>query len=128
MSGVQFPQSTMDDVVFVDCKLNDANFRMIRADRIRFDDVNLRDAEFSTGQLASACFLDSDLRGTEFSQTVMPGARLHGSDVTDLRGAEYLRDIVIDTTQVLPLARGVFAALHISIDDDPDPASGKEPA
>jgi hypothetical protein len=49
---------------------------------------------------------------------VTPGARFHGSSLADIRGGEYLRDIVIDSSQILPLALRVFAALGIQVDDD----------
>jgi hypothetical protein len=48
----------------------------------------------------------------------LPGARFHGSDLSEIKGSEYLRDVVIDSTQVLPLAKGVFASLNIRVEDD----------
>jgi hypothetical protein len=68
--------------------------------------------------LISACFFDCDLSEAEFSQAVLPGARFHGSSLADIKGGEYLRDIVIDSSQVLPLALRVFLALGIRVDDE----------
>jgi hypothetical protein len=93
---------------------------MAEGDRVLFDHVNLTRAGFSSAQLAVACFFDSDLSEADVSQARLPGARFHGSVLSELKGGEYLRDVVIDSTQVLPLARGVFAGLHIRVEDDRD--------
>jgi hypothetical protein len=82
--------------------------------------VNLRGAEFSAGRFTSACFFDCDLSEAEFSQAKVPGTRFHGSSLSDIKGGEYLRDIVIDSSQVLPLALRVFSALGIRVDDERD--------
>jgi uncharacterized protein YjbI with pentapeptide repeats len=118
MSGVLMPQAVLRDVVFTDCKLNGANFRMLNCERVRFQSTDLRTAEFSAGHLRSTSFFDCDLTGAEFSQVTSPGARFQGSSMIDIRGAEYLRGIVIDSNQVLPLAVRVFAGLDISVDDE----------
>jgi hypothetical protein len=37
-----------------------------------------------------------------------------------MKGSEYLRDVVIDSAQVLPLAKGIFAGLNIRVEDERD--------
>jgi hypothetical protein len=118
MSGSLMPQARLRDVGFSACKLDLVNFRMCEGDRVLFDHDNLRKGEFSSAHLQSACFFDCDLSEADMSQAVLPGARFHGSLLSDIRGSEYLRDIVIDTSQVLPLATRVFSALDIRVDDD----------
>ncbi|MFZ0248629.1 MAG: pentapeptide repeat-containing protein [Acidimicrobiales bacterium] len=122
LSAAQVARTTMEDVTFTECKLDDANFRMSQADRILFDHVNLRGAEFSAARLSSAFFFDCDATGAEFSQVVMPGARFHGSSLADIEGGQSMRDIIIDSAQVLPLALRVFMDLGIRIEDDRDRA------
>jgi hypothetical protein len=41
-----------------------------------------------------------------------------------MQGSEYLRDIVIDSTRVLPLATGVFSDLNIRVEDDREAGVG----
>ena len=94
---------------------------MSQAERVRFDHVDLRAAEFSAGHLAWASFFDCDLADSEWSHTHVPGGRFHGSSIGDIKGGEYLRDIVIDSSQVVPLALRVFAGLGISVNDQRDP-------
>jgi hypothetical protein len=124
MSGTVMSRAKLHDVSFRDCKLDGANLRMSEAERTVFDHVNLRDAEFSAGRFPGARFFDCDLTGAEFSQAVVPGARFHGSVLADIKGGEHLKNIVVDSSQVLQLALRVFAALGIEVNDErnvPDP-------
>jgi hypothetical protein len=68
--------------------------------------------------LHAACLFDCDLNGADFSQAVLPGAKFQGSSLAEIKGGEYLRDVVIDSSQVLPLALRVFSALGIRVDDE----------
>jgi uncharacterized protein YjbI with pentapeptide repeats len=111
MSGALFPRAVMHDVTFSEVRLDQVNCRLIEGERVVFDHVGLQGAEFYSAHLTGARFFDSDLSGADVSQVTLPGARFHGSPLSDLRGSEYLRDVVIESTQVLPLARGVFAGV-----------------
>ncbi len=120
MSGALIPRAELRDVSFSECKLDGVNLRMGKGDRVLFDHVNLQRGELSSAHLISACFFDCDLSETEVSQAVLPRARFHGSLLSEIKGGEYLRDIVIDSSQVLPLATRVFSALNIRVEDDRD--------
>jgi uncharacterized protein YjbI with pentapeptide repeats len=120
MSGALLPRARMQDVSFIDVRLDGVNFRMTEGERVVFDHANLQRGEFSAAHLKTVCFFDCDLSGVDVSQAKLPGARFHGSLLADIKGSEYLRDVVIDSTQVLPLAQGIFAGLNIRIDDDRD--------
>jgi uncharacterized protein YjbI with pentapeptide repeats len=124
MSGARLPRAQLQDVTFSDVRLDDVNFRMSKGARVLFDHVNLTRGDFYAAHLTSTCFFDCDLTGADVTQAKFPGSRLHGSTLLELKGAESLRDVVIDSTQVLPLAVGVFAGLKIRVEDErdaPDP-------
>jgi uncharacterized protein YjbI with pentapeptide repeats len=129
MSGALLPRARLQDVTFSDVRLDGVNFRMIEGERVVFDHVNLQRGEFSAAHVKTACFFDCDLSGADVSQVKLPGSRFHGSLLTDIKGSEYLRDVVIDSTQVLPLAKGICAGLNIRIEDDREadlrPLAGK---
>jgi uncharacterized protein YjbI with pentapeptide repeats len=125
MSGVSVPRSQMRDVSFDDVRLDDVNFRMSTGERVLFDHVNLVRGDLYAAHLSSTCFFDCDLRGADVSEAKLKGARFHGSELSDIKGGEYLRDIVIDSSQVLPLAIRIFAGLNIRVEDDRD-ANGSE--
>jgi uncharacterized protein YjbI with pentapeptide repeats len=118
MSGALLPRAQMQDVTFSEVRLDGVNFRMIEGERVVFDHVNLERGEFYSSHLKAARFFDCDLSGADVSQAKLPGARFHGSVLSEIKGSEYLRDVVIESTQVLPLAKGVFAGLNIRVEDD----------
>jgi uncharacterized protein YjbI with pentapeptide repeats len=120
MSSASMVQADFRDVTFSESKFDDVNFRMCRGDRVVFDDVNLRRADFYAAHLLSARFFDCDMSETELSQAILPRGRFHGSLLSDIKGGEYLRDVVIDSSQVLPLATRVFSALGITVEDERD--------
>lgn len=120
MSGARLPRAQMRDVTFSEVRLDDGNFRISRGERVLFDHVNLVRGDFYSAQLTSTSFFDCDLTGADVAKTRFPGCRLHGSILLDLKGGEFLRDVVIDSSQVLPLAIGVFAGLNIRVEDDRD--------
>jgi uncharacterized protein YjbI with pentapeptide repeats len=131
MSGALLPRSQMRDVTFSEVRLDGVNFRMAEGERVVFDHVSLHRGEFSAANLKSTRFFDCNLSGADVSQAKLPGARFHGSVLSDMKGSEYLRDVVIESAQVLPLAQGVFAGLNILVEDDREPAHplvrGKSP-
>jgi uncharacterized protein YjbI with pentapeptide repeats len=118
MSAIDLAGARMLDVLFNDSKLDNANCRMISGDHVLFEQVSLGSSDFYAAGLAHAQFLDCDLTSAQFSKAELAGVRLHGSNLEGLQGAIHLRNAIIDSTQVLPLALGVFAALEIRIDDD----------
>jgi uncharacterized protein YjbI with pentapeptide repeats len=118
MSGALFPRAQMQDVTFSEVRLDQVNFRMIEGERILFDHVNLERGEFYSAHLKTACFFDCDLTGADVSQAKLPGTRFHGSVLSEIKGSEYLRGVVIESGQVIPLAKGVFAGLNIRVEDD----------
>jgi hypothetical protein len=85
--------------------------------------VNLQRGDLCAAHFTSACFFDCDLRGVDVSEAKLRGAKFHGSDLSEIKGGECLRDIVIDSWQVLPLAIRVFAGLGIRVEDDRDATS-----
>jgi uncharacterized protein YjbI with pentapeptide repeats len=118
MSGLGLAGARLRDVRFEECKLDEANLRMTTGERIEFAASILRDSEFYAAKLPSARFFDCDLTAAQFSKADLRGARFHGSRVGDVLGAESFAGAVVETSQVLPLALGVYAALGITIDDD----------
>jgi len=119
MSGLVAAGARLRDVRFVECKLDDANFRMTTSERVEFDRTILRTADFYAAKLPSVRFSSCDLDFAQFSKADLRGARLHGSTLADVLGADSFAGVVVETEQVLPLALRVFAALGITVDDDP---------
>jgi Pentapeptide repeats (8 copies) len=65
-------------------------------------------------------FFDCDLSDADFSRAELSNGQFHGSSLVDIEGGDSLRDIVIDTAQVIPLSLRVFGAMGIRVDDERD--------
>lgn len=111
-------QADLRHVDFRECRLDEANFRMATGERVQFDRSALRGADFYGARMEALRLFDCDLSGVEFSQAVVRGARLHGSKLEGLRGAGSLRDVTIESAQVLPMALQILGALGVTVDDD----------
>jgi uncharacterized protein YjbI with pentapeptide repeats len=120
MSGIDLAGAHLIDVVLVGCKLDGANLRMVTGDRVQFDDVHLVAGDFYGAKVAHIRFFDCDLTAVEFSRSELGAVRLHGSKLDGIKGSIALRSAVIDSTQVLAFALGIFAGLGITIDDARD--------
>ena len=121
MSAAVLTRCSFRDVLITGCRLNDANFRMSETKAVVFDGVDLRASDFYGAKLDGTRFFDCNLTGAQFSQASTPGVRFHGSTLLDVKGGQYLAGAVIDSTQVLPVALGVLAALSIEVDDAREP-------
>ena len=124
MSGVAWPGAEFCDVRFVECKLDEAHFRMSKGERIEFTECAAAGIDFVEARWLGARLLRCDLTGAEFSNA-KHGARLHGSKLDSVLGATALAGAIIDSTQLVPLATGLFGGLGIVIDDTPEQDGGR---
>jgi len=120
MSGLVLTRGKLRDVRFVECRLDEANLRMTSGERVRFDDCDLRGVDFYEARLPEVTLFGCDLTGAEVSRAHLRGARLHGSKLEDLKGAQALAGAVIDSAQVVVLSRSLLHALEIEVDDERD--------
>jgi uncharacterized protein YjbI with pentapeptide repeats len=120
LSGVVMPGARWTDVRFVRCKMESADLRMVVGERVQFEDCVLRGADLTDARLVSSSLEECDLRDADVTRAGLRGVRLHRSQLDGLKGAEHLRGVVIDETQVLPLALALVTAMGITIDVDDD--------
>ena len=126
MSGARLPRTQFRDVTFSEVRLDDGNFRMSTGERVLFDHVNLERGDFYSADMTGTRFFDCDLRRADLTKARLSGTHFHGSVLLDLKGCEDLRNVVIDSSQVLPLASGVFAGLNIRVEDERDAPNPKD--
>jgi uncharacterized protein YjbI with pentapeptide repeats len=119
LSGLQAASCRFADVGFLRCRLDGANFRMTTWERAEFHDCDLVDADFYAATLPASRFIRCDLTGVELSRCTLTAATLQWSDLSALRGAESLRGVTISGDQVLPAALALFAAMAMTLDDEP---------
>ena len=118
MAGVVLSQANLKHVRFVDCKLDEANFRLAQADHMEIRDCSLIDADFYEAALTKCALDRCDLRGSDFSKASVQGLRLCQSRLDGVRGAMSMGGVVVTGDQVLPLALSLFGELRIEIQND----------
>ena len=118
MSGAVLSRARLEDVRLVGCQLDEANLRMMTSSRLQFESCSMTSADLYQSSLGGAAFLDCDLTRATFAGVAAVGARLHGSRLEGLRGADSLRGACLGSAQVVELAWPLLAALGIVVDDD----------
>jgi uncharacterized protein YjbI with pentapeptide repeats len=120
LSGAELAGARLRNVRFEGCTLADANLRMVDAEKVVFDDTALVGADLHAAKLAEARVQACDLRGSDLSKATLKEVDLRGSRLEDIRGAESLRGVTIDSSQVVPLALSLAVAMELRIVDDED--------
>jgi uncharacterized protein YjbI with pentapeptide repeats len=123
LQGTTWAQAQLHDVRFADCRMDDSDFRMTTGERVEFDDCRLARSDFYAARLAWCRLFDCDLTGAQFSQADLSGARMHGSRLDDVGGAQYLKGVTISSAQILPMALQLLPALGLIVDDEREPGS-----
>jgi Pentapeptide repeats (9 copies)/Pentapeptide repeats (8 copies) len=118
MSGVQAHGSRFSDVALIDCKADEANFRMTEWEHGELRDSHLVDADFYGARMPRSRVHGCDLTNVDLSKCDLSGSRLHGSRLDRIRGGEGLRGVTVGSDQLIPTALAVFGSLGISVDDE----------
>jgi uncharacterized protein YjbI with pentapeptide repeats len=118
VSGLQATKTQFTDVAFIDCKADAASFRMTVWARAELRDCNLVESDFTGAQLPGTRLEGCDLAKADLTKSDLTGARLHRSNLQDVRGGESLRGVTIGSDQLIPAALAVFASMKIRIADD----------
>lgn len=118
VSGIQAGGSKFRDVAFVDCTVDDANFRMTQWERAEFEGNRMVGADFYAAVLPGSRFSRCDLTGVQVSKCTLSGSRIEHSELKGLRGAEALAGITITSDEILAVAVALFAAMAIVVADE----------
>jgi uncharacterized protein YjbI with pentapeptide repeats len=112
-TGLNLTRCSLDDLVFVDCRLDLALFRAATLSRVRFEDCRLHDADFFETRCTSVVFEDCDLRtaswaGASFTKSELRGCDLAGGSSLDrLRGVRMPWEDVLRSAGEIALAAGI---------------------
>lgn len=118
LSGMQAGGNQFRDVAFVDCTLDNSNFRMTQWERAEFEGNRMVGADFYAAVLPGSRFSRCDLTGVELSKCTLAGSRIEHSELEGLRGAEALAGVTITSDEILPAALALFAAMTIVVDHE----------
>ena len=118
VSGLQATKSQFTDVALFDCKADAASFRMSVWERAELRDCNLVESDFTGAKLPGSRVEGCDLAKADLTKCDLTGTRLHRSNLTDVKGGDALRGVVISSDQLIPAALAVFASMKIRIEDE----------
>lgn len=121
LSGALLTSAKLRDVLIVECRADFLNMRMSVDERVTFERTMLVDADFYGARLETCRVFDCDLSSVEFSTATFVDTRLHGSDLSSLRGIENVRGVTIDPEQVHDFTLALLSAHNVTIDAEREP-------
>jgi uncharacterized protein YjbI with pentapeptide repeats len=121
LMGANLDELTLDNVLFEHCKLDYSTFTRVRATGpVIFSACSLRETTFVAADLGAVLVDDCDLRLAEFDGGTCRGLDLRGNDLSQLRGVDSLKQVVIDRPQTLQLAEALAVQLDVTYGEDLD--------
>jgi uncharacterized protein YjbI with pentapeptide repeats len=115
--GAQFEGLALEHVLFVDCKLDYAQFTRLRASGpVAFINCSLQEAEFGGCALPDAVLDGCDLSLTSFGEGNYRGTDLQGNDISYVRGASNLKNVVLQAGQLIQLGESLAAELKVTFE------------
>jgi uncharacterized protein YjbI with pentapeptide repeats len=120
LTGANFAGARLRNVTFEGCTLDDANLRMLDAEGVVFNDAVLVGADLHAAKFTEVRMRGCDLRGSDWNESRLKTVDLRGSRLEDVRGADRLRGVTIESSQVVPLAYSLAVAMGLTIDDEYD--------
>jgi len=121
LSGALLTSAKLRDVNIVESRADFLNLRMAVCERVAFERTMLPDADFYGARLETCRLFDCDLTTVEFSTATFVDTRLHGSDLSSLRGIENVRGVTIDPEQVHDFTFALLAAHRVAVDAEREP-------
>ncbi len=118
LTGLKALEASFQDVSFVRCKADLAQFRHASLRDCRFEDCILRDADFYGAELRGVSFRGSDLKGANFNGTKLAQADFRGVRLDELflQQADF-KGMIIDAAQAMELSLVFAQALGLQVID-----------
>jgi uncharacterized protein YjbI with pentapeptide repeats len=115
LTGALLNRSLLQDVRFVECRADYAEWQGITAQRVDFIGCNLDHAYFNDADLTGVRFRDCDLRHADFTNAQLAGADFRGSNLEEIVIAvDQLRGVKVTTDQAIYLC----GLIGLDIDDE----------
>jgi uncharacterized protein YjbI with pentapeptide repeats len=108
LTGATCSEAQCKSVLFQECKLDLALFRMARLEQCVFERCNLMEADFYSADLTGAVFRDCDLSRVDISHAKLAGVDLRGCRLDGMRGAPATTEGLIISPDQAPLLITLF--------------------
>lgn len=117
LTGTDFSNTTLKDVIFEDCKLDLANFRSSKLTRVQFIGCHLHETDFQMATLTDVRFDASELQKVAFSRAILKHVDARTSQLFDIRGWDSLKGLTLDASQLMAIAPELANELGLLIED-----------
>ncbi len=117
LTGLSLADTRIKDVSFKGCKLDYTNFRHSELERVSFEDCVLTGADFQGARITATLFRDCQLVEADFSKATFSRVDLRGSELAPAGSLLGLGGAIIDTLQLMELARPLAQELGIVVED-----------
>jgi uncharacterized protein YjbI with pentapeptide repeats len=116
-TGAELGEATLDDVVFLECRVDLVGLRFAKLERVVFRDCRMSECDLYGAALKDVLFESCELREATLSAATLERVELRACDLTGLRGAEALRGARMPWNDMLENAPLFAAALGVEILD-----------
>jgi uncharacterized protein YjbI with pentapeptide repeats len=117
LTGVDLSDGVLDDVTFVDCRLDLALFRNAKLSSVRFQGCRMEEGDFHGTALASCVFDDCVLSRSSWSGAAFTRSEMRGVDLAGAGNPEFLRGVRMPYADVVNAAAELAQAVGIEIVD-----------
>jgi uncharacterized protein YjbI with pentapeptide repeats len=117
LTGLNLSEARIEEVSFKGCKLDYVNFRHSKIEHALFEDCGLRGADFQGARIGATRFVNCQLVEADFSKTHMSFVDLRGSELALAGSVLALSGAIIDSLQLMDVARSLALELGITVED-----------
>lgn len=118
LKGADLSGSTLDNVTFVECRLDLCSFRFSRLAIVRFDSCRMEESDFYEAQLGSVMFTDCKLSGVTLTGATFAASEMRRCDLSSAHSPERLRGVRIPWSDVIGIAGELAAGIGIEVLDE----------
>lgn len=116
-TGVVLTTCHLEDVTFIECRMDLSNFRFGDLVKVRFIRCRMNDADFYETKFTSTVFEDCDLTQVSWSGATFERSEMRGCDLAGSGGLERLRGIRMPWPDVIRSAHEIAQAAGIEVID-----------
>lgn len=117
LTGLDLAEARIEEVSFKGCKLDYVNFRHSAIEHALFEDCTLRCADFQGATVGATRFANCQLVEVNFTKAQLSSVDLRGSKLAPGGSVIALRGAIVDSLQLMDIARLLAAEVGIVVDD-----------
>lgn len=118
LSGAQIYESRLKNVIFIDCKLDLANFRFTKFKNVLFENCVISEADFGNAEFNNVTFSECELSQADFSGSKATKLDLRSSNIVSIIGVSSLKNAIISPTQLIGIAPQLGLEVGLIVEQD----------